>query len=471
MIVPRSNLLAWVALVALPMALLGALLPALIPVALAFTALLVAVALLDAALSPGRLAGLRVRLAGVARLTQGRSGRIDIEIENAGRRRLKLRLGLPFPDLIESPLEELDLTLAPDVLLSRTHWEVRPLRRGDYRLSHCYLERPSPLGLWLVRGALPLDGEIRVYPDLVPACRSMAALFLPRGAVGVRHRRQVGRGREFEKLREYIPGDALGDIHWKATAKRGRPITKLFQIERTQEVYLIIDTSRLCARLSSPEAPRPDDGNHPQLEEPAGSRSCDNSQSVLDQYLTAALVTGQAAQRQGDLFGLITFSDKVHRFIPARGGRAHYNVCRDAIYALQPNRVTPDFDELFTTLRMRLRRRALLVFLTCLDDPTLAESFQRRIDLICRHHLVLVGMLAPPYARELFSDRDAGPGGAVAGEADLYQRLGGHMLWNDLRLLERSLARRGVHFALLGEAALVPDLVSQYLEIKQRQLL
>ena len=468
MIAPHSKLLGWVGLAGLPLALAGTLFPALTALSLALLALLAAVALLDAVLAPGRLAGVRVRMPGIARLTQGREGALELEFENTRQCAIHINLGLPFPGEIESERETLEIALPAGAPTSRARWTVRAIRRGRYKLDKAYLERPSPLGLWLVRAALPLGGEIRVYPDLRPSCRSMAAFFLPRGGVGLRQRRQVGRGREFEKLREYIPGDALGDLHWKATAKRGRPITKVFQVERTQEVYVIIDCSRLSGRMSGEggeidyehehehEHERQDAGRMPALHHP---------QSVLDRYLTAALVTCQAAARQGDLFGLITYSDRVHTFIPARNGRAHYNVCRDAIHALEARAVTPDFDELFTTLRLRLRKRALLVFLTQLDDPTLAESFQRRLDLVCRHHLVLAAMLAPPAARELFDRADAD------GKSDLYERLGGHMLWNDLRLLERALARRGVRFSLLAEEALVPELVSQYLEVKQRQLL
>src|SRR5204863_1117351 len=90
--------------------------------------------------------------------------------------------------------------------------------------------------------------EIRVYPNLLNERKNLAALFLHRGSFGMHAQRQIGKGRDFEKLREYIPGDSYDEVHWKATAKRGRPVTKIFQIERTQEVYVIIDASRLSAR-------------------------------------------------------------------------------------------------------------------------------------------------------------------------------------------------------------------------------
>ena len=84
------------------------------------------------------------------------------------------------------------------------------------------------------------------------------------------------------------------------------------------------------------------------------------SSSTLERFLTAALVLGLAAEQQGDLFGLVAFSDKIESFVRAKNGKAHYSACRDALYTLQPRIVTPDFEELCTFLRLRLRRRGNL---------------------------------------------------------------------------------------------------------------
>jgi uncharacterized protein (DUF58 family) len=187
--------------------------------------------------------------------------------------------------------------------------------------------------------------------------------------------------------------------------------------------------------------------------------------TALERYVTAALMLGLAAEQQGDFFGLLTFSNKVETFVRAKNGQAHYHACRDALYTLQPKIVTPDFDELCTFLRLRLRRRALLVFLTALDDPALAESFVRNIELLRRQHLVLVNVLQPPGVTQLFTNP------AAHSVDDLYQQLGGHLQWQNLRELQKVLQRRGVQFSLLKNERLSADLVSQYLNVKQRQLL
>jgi uncharacterized protein (DUF58 family) len=174
---------------------------------------------------------------------------------------------------------------------------------------------------------------------------------------------------------------------------------------------------------------------------------------------------GLAAEKQGDLFGLITFTDKVQKFVRAKNGKAHYSTCRDSLFTLQPQIVSPDFDELCTFIRLRLRRRTMLFFLTSLDDPVLAESFVRNLDLIRRQHLVLVNMIQPPGVEPVFTNPN------VATVDQLYQHLGGHLQWTKLRELERVLKRRGVQFSLLGNERLSTELVSQYLNVKRRQLL
>ncbi len=450
MIVPRTLLLICVGGV-IAIAAVGVTVPSVAPNIPYAAALLVLIAVVDALLGAGTLRGIAVTLPDVIRLSKDRDGDVDIYVRNDRRRAQRLRIGLAFPREIGSELDSVHTVAPPDTQVAHLAWSVKPSRRGNYRLDRVYMESPSPLGLWSIRGSSEVQSELRVYPNLVTERRRLAALFLNRGAFGVHAQRQVGQGREFEKLREYVPGDGYEDIHWKATAKRGRPITKLYQLERTQEIYVVIDTSRLSAR---------------RVLMPGGEDGGDTMEvTQLERFITAALILGLVAERQGDLFGLLTYGGSVRSFVRASTGQAHYSACRDALYTLEPQTVNPDFDELFTFLRMRLRRRALLVFLTNLDDAVLAESFVRNVEMIRRHHLVLVGMLSPPGIRPLFSDEK------TESMDDIYRSLAGHMKWHDLRELERVLHRQGVNFFLLDNERMCAELVSQYASVKQRQLL
>ena len=453
MIVPRNRLLFWTGAVVIPFAALSALVPSERELCVIAVGLLLLLVLIDASLSSRGLRGIKVEFPEVVRLFRGRKGLIRFFALNEHTKNKRVRLGLAFSSEIRTTSDSLILNLQKgDRALFQ--WDCTPMRRGSYFFDLCYIEGTSPLGFWAVTGSLPINSEIRVYPDLLAERKHLASLFLNRGNFGIHTRRQVGQGRDFEKLRDYVHGDSYEHIHWKVTAKRGRPVTKVFQIEKTQEVYVIIDASRLSSRT-----PVITDTNQPY----AGSG--EYPLSIMERFITSALVTGTAAQRQGDLFGVLTFSDRVRNFIRAKNGAGHYTSCCDVLSSIHPEIVNPDFGELFSFIGMKLRRRALLIFLTNLDDPTLAESFMNGIGLIARKHLVIVNMLRPAGIKPLFSDS------GVESLDDLYGVLGGHLVWQNLSETGKVLERRGVRFTLLENETMCRELVSQYMELKQRQLL
>jgi uncharacterized protein (DUF58 family) len=154
----------------------------------------------------------------------------------------------------------------------------------------------------------------------------------------------------------------------------------------------------------------------------------------------------------------------VDAFVRARNGKAHYAACRDAIYQLHPKPVSPDFDEIATFLRLRLRRRALVLFLTSLDDPVLAENFARATKLLARRHLVLAGMLRPVSSKKLFE-------GEVETAEDVYRDLAGHIAWKRLKALEALLARQGVRLSVIDPSNFSAALIGIYDAVKQRQLI
>ena len=431
--IPSSRMIWVVALVGFPAATLAALSPE-ARVAALVCLLAVAIIILGDALMRGRaLAGVRVELPALVRMFKDRAAEIRVRVHHVSGGRV--RVGVVAPEGIHAESEETDVELPSEI--SEFIWKWTAHRRGLYRVDAVYLEALSPWGMWQVRRKDDVAMEIRAYPNLR---RDDDLKALRQGVSGVHAMRQIGRGREFEKLREYLPGDGLDEIHWKATARHGRPITKVFQVERTQEVYVIIDASRLSARAAGEE-------------------------TTLERSISAGLIVGAAAEKRGDLFGLAAFSDQVDAFVRARNGKAHYAACRDAIYQLHPKPVSPDFDEIATFLRLRLRRRSLLLFLTSLDDPVLAENFARATKLLARRHLVLAGMLRPASARRLFEDRD------VETAEEIYRDLAGHISWKRLKELERSLARQGVRLSVIDPANFSSALIGIYDAVKQRQLL
>jgi uncharacterized protein (DUF58 family) len=457
-LVPQARFLFWFAVVVLPFSILGALYGEAQMVSAFLVLGLLVLATVDALLALGRLDGFSIELPPVIRFSRDRPGAFDVTVRHPPAGPRLLRLGLVLPRTLHAAQDEVLLELPAGAESSTLPWSCTPSRRGRFHISRACLEGLSRLGFWGLRRVVPVRCELRVYPNLQRERRNLAALFLNRGAFGLHAQRQVGKGRDFEKLRDYIPGDSFDEIHWKATAKRNHPVTKVFQIERTQEIYIVLDASRLSARtLTAPE----------RASEQAGVAASPHETTVLERFIiTGALVLAQAAEKQGDLFGLVTFSDQVGAFLRARNGQQHYAACRDALYTLEAGSVTPDFDEIVSFLRTRLRRRALLLILTSLDDPMLAESFLRNMSLLARQHLVLVNMLQSPAAEPLFTRHDD-----VTQIDDLYRHLGGHLQWHRLQELKRALQHHGVRFSLLDDERMSVELVSQYLGVKQRQLI
>lgn len=449
MTAPTTRMLWWTTWLVVPLGLLGGFSPGLALPCIAVFLLAALVAVWDLMRGLKDDGGFIVQLPEIARFSLRRDGQFSATLtQEAARRRARtIRIGLPFPEALRVADPVRTLLLPAEVGTYSAQWDCTPVQRGQHFISGVYVEHLSPMGLWAIRREKDARAEIRVYPNLLGERNRLASLFLNREGVGLHAQRMVGKGRDFEQLREYIPGDSYEDIHWKATARRGHPITKMYQVERTQEVYVIVDASRLSARA----VPGREPGAEPEAQ--------------LELLLRAALLLGVVAEKQGDFFGLATFSDQVHSFIRASKGRGHFNRCREALYTLQPRLVNPDFEEICTFIRMRLRRRALVVFLTNLDDPVLAESLSKNLELLSNRHLVMVNMITPGHVKPLFSQ------GPVAAVDEIYAQLGGHLQWQSLRETQRGLYRHGVDMHLAGHESLCGDMVAQYVSVKQRQLL
>lgn len=438
MIVPADRLLYWVAFAGIPLTTAIGALPAVRTPGVVALAALGVLLVVDAAISRRRLDSLRITIPSVLRLSVGCEKEAYVELRGLNDV-LAVQLAPQLPPELGSSRPVARVELSEEHPSVRLKWPILGKVRGRHLVSEFAVQCKSRLGFWRIRRSMPSDGEVRVYPNLSDDRRVLASHFLRRGGVGAHTQRQIGKGREYEKLREYLPGDSLDDIHWKASAKRGQPVTKEYQIERTQEVFAIVDTSRLSMRVR-------------------------DGQSDLERRLRAAMILALATRQYGDLFGLIVFSDQVRNYLPARAGRAHFDACREVILTQSSRSVSPDFNELATFIRLRLRRRALLVCLTDLDDPALAEDFVRASDLVGRHHLVLATMLKPDGAEPIFSL-------PAEDKEEVLENLAGHLRWHRLQELAKVLRPRGVTMAMLEQESMASEIVSRYVAIKQRQIL
>ena len=440
MMVPANRLIFWSAATLLPVALLVSLLPHLALPAVA----VVGAALVACVLDASRVRGLAVSFAlpDVVNFSCGRPGDLTVRLSFPPAlqgRSVRLTLDLPTEAGVADTV--LDCRLPTDAEQAQIVWSCCPTARGSLPVHHAACEMSSPLGLWHRVQRQAVKSTLRVYPDLREEQRKLAPVFLRRTNLGANICRLAGKGREFEKLRDYVPGDDLGDIHWKATARRRFPITKVFQVERMQEAYIVLDVSRLSGRM------------------------LDGDGTVLDQYIQTALTLVLAAERLGDRCGLVVFHRMVVRFLPAGSGKQHFDACRNALYMLQTEPVAPDFQELFAFLRARVPKRALMLFLTQIDTTALAELFLDASRLVLRQHLLVVPLLTANDAQPLF---DTPPPETLDGA---FRDLAGHLQWRSLKALERRLRVCGAHTSLAPVRKATAALGAHYLTVKERQLL
>ena len=432
MTAPAPRLVWCAAAIVLPAATVAGLAPTSAAACWGLIGVCALVALVDAEIGARRLEFVQVRVPLFLRITKNVGSTLPVTVENG-----PVRIALPMPAGMES--ERAIAETAGTGQREVVEWPLIGRSRGDHALPAIYLEKQSPLGFWLVRVSRKAECTLRVYPNLRD--RATALLFLKTANAGVRMRQQVGRGREFDNLRHYLPGDSFEDIHWKATARRGFPVIKLYRVEQAQEVYAVIDSSRLSGR-----------------------------EGILDSYVDAALHLALVAERMGDRFGLVTFSDRTENLVRAANGLDHFRRCRETIYNLRARRVSPDFRDVFTSLHTTLRRRALLVFFTSLDDALLAETFESEVPLLARRHLVRVNVMQMAGVKPLFTGQTYTENGPA--ELDtVYEDLAGQMLWNRMRTLEIALRNRGVRLTVVSQDRIKEQVTAQYLEVKRRQTL
>lgn len=320
-----------------------------------------------------------------------------------------------------------------------------PPNRGQYDFGAIHMRYRSGLRLVYRQARFAAAESVKVYPN-VRELRKHELLGVRRREMdlGQRLSRHKGEAREFESLREYIPGDDYRHIAWTATARRSKLVTREYQIERSQNILLAIDTGRLMtARLS--------DFNK------------------LDYAINAALAMAYVALRRGDRVGLLLFGRDVHTFLPPRSGKGVINELLEAVYPVQPELVESSYRRALRTIATRMKRRSLVLILTDLVGSLRAEALAlsdlvRYTRLLLPRHLPVIVTLGNEELTALTRERPADV------EMLLHQSVGEELLAAREAVLAR-LRDLGALTLDVSPARITPELINQYLEIKARGLL
>jgi len=333
--------------------------------------------------------------------------------------------------------------------------EIALLRRGLWPGPRVGIERCSRLGIWRLRQWFDSPEQLRIEADLRSGRREILRSPVYRTLVASRQTPWTGHGRDFERLREYQAGDTYSEIAWKSTARRGAPVTRLFQWEQKQEVYFVVDQSRTSALALDPTTAIESDV----LQARAPRR-------LLDLAVETALVGATVALELGDEFGLVTYADVPKSWLRAGSGQSQFHQFRDRLLNIEPLPTTADYEALFGEIRVRLRRRAYLLVLADLTERSVSDSLRRGVGLVRSSHALLMTSILPAHARPAFS-----PGEELHTDQDVYAALAGEKENQRLGALARQLRQLDVRLRYIPAEMFLRTAVEGYLESKREQRL
>ena len=313
---------------------------------------------------------------------------IELTLENRSRVIVDCRLEDDLPPAL-APEPTVHRVMAFPRVPATVRYRIEPQERGDWDAHSLYVRYRSPLGLAERWAFAPLEQRVRVYPALRTGEEQQ--IFLARSRqidLQLRQARQRGLGRDFESLREYREGDDLRDICWTASARRGTPITRQYQIERSQPVWIVLDCGRLMRSRIASVAPG-------RAALPAGSPSA-RMHSKLDFACTTAVSLAQLALFSGDRVGLLAYGQGIQqRLLPGRGG-AHLRQLIEALAQVRAEGSEADHLRATATLNRLQPRRSLILWITDLAESAMRpEVVDGAVQLLRRHVLLFVAMAQP----------------------------------------------------------------------------
>ena len=408
-------------------------------VTLAYDIVLIIVAIFDARESrlPQRL---RIERHFSGRFAVGAETEVRIEIANHTSHLVSLKVKDEFPPQMKlSGVREARVDVDAQSTAALVYG-LTPPKRGRFEFGQIAVRYLSRWRLVWCQTRVAERIAVKVYPNMRRAREAELKALGARSLIAARRKSQWrGEGRDFESLRDYVRGDEMRHISWTATARRGKLVTRQYQMERDQTIVIALDAGRLMtARIEH--------------------------ETKLDLAVHAALALMSAATRAGDNTGLAVFGRRVKTYLPPKRGVEHMDAALEALHDIEPEMIEPSYARAFEFISANSRRRSLVVVLTDLVDEEGSSELLSSLKLLRPRHLPLVVTIAdrdlkavvrepPQDERELFTQSVA--------EEIMYQREAA------LRLVE---SQGGLALDVTA-AALAPKLLETYLRVKERGML
>lgn len=364
---------------------------------------------------------------------------VEIELSNRSGRTILLELKDDLPEDWRADPETFDVRIAPRTKMV-FGYRFEAMRRGAFRLECVHLRIASPLGFWWRYERPAVRSDVHVYPDMAQLKEyAILARTNRLSLMGVRRTRRIGQDNEFERLRDYTLDDNYRHIDWRATARRDRLTVKDFQANQSQRLIFLID----CGRMMT--------------------NDCEGI-SLLDHAINSMLMASYVALRQGDSVGVVCFSDRVHSFVPPRGGAGQLNQLLHSVFDRHPTMVESRYDEAFLHLSTHCRKRSLVILITNVVDEVNASQVSEYLSNLVGKHLPL-GVLLRDH--RIFDRVETKP----RNRTELYQAAAAAEILSWRQQVLNQLTRSGVLALDVFPEDMTAPLVNQYLQIKARHLL
>jgi uncharacterized protein (DUF58 family) len=362
-----------------------------------------------------------------------------LEFTNRGKSDILLRAQEEAPVGLRKEIPEVEVRV-PAGGSQMARYSICPRERGDMTFGATYLRHQTAWQIAERWAFATLKQTIRIYPNFQESKKDTIYLIRSRQiALEKRHKHQPGQGREFESLREYRESDEWRDICWSATARRAKLISRSYQTERSQTVWLVLDAGRLM-------------------------RTRVKGLSKLDYAVGAALSLAQVAMYSGDRVAMLGYGRRILQRLPPGRGAGHIRALLDGLALVRGEELEADHRRAVEALALLQKRRSLVVWLTDLaETATVPEVIESAMHMAQRH-LVLFTVIGQPELRALVHERPETT-------RQMFRQTAALEIVQRRDLLLRTLRQHGALTLEVEPARLSTAVVNQYLMAKDRSLI
>jgi len=395
------------------------------------TGVVLALVTVDVALA-GSVRGLVLDRSGDTAVRLGEKATVTLSIANPSGRRVHGRLRDAWPPSAGAREQRHALDVPPGERRQVTT-TLRPTRRGDRFAHRVTLRAVGPLGVAARQGSHEVPWRVRVLPPFTSRKHLPSKLARLRELDGRASVMIRGQGTEFDSLREYVEGDDVRSIDWRASARASDVMVRTWRPERDRRILIVLDTGRTSAGRVG-DAPR------------------------LDAAMDAALLLAALASRAGDRVDLLAYDRRVRARVEGVSATELLPTLVEAMAPLEPALVEPDFAGMVSTVLGRTSRQSLVVLLTGLDAAPVQEGLLPSLPMLVRRHRVVVASVGDPRVEAMARAR---------GDAEaVYDAAAAERFRADRARIAELLSRRGVEVVDGSPEELPPMLADRYLALK-----